>query len=179
VSTDSADKILTYWLIPAEPALGYFRSSIRDLARQYDAPVFEPHMTIYTTESHDKNAPKLLERLLNRRGLYRLRVSGIDYSEEFTKTLFVQFEPNQSLTELSQDLRHASALKPEYELNPHLSLIYKTLPRQTKAEIARSLHLPFTEVEFNSAKAVISPANIQCRKDVEDWEVVATQELTG
>jgi hypothetical protein len=179
VSKDSVDKILTFWLIPAEPARSYFESVIRDLAGQYDAPVFEPHTTIYTTDSRDKNAAKFLERVLKRRGLYRLRVSGIDYSDEFTKTLFVQFEPNQSLAELSQDLRLASALKPEYDLNPHLSLIYKALPRETKVKIAHSLHLPFAEVQFNFAKAVISPADIQGRKDVEDWDVVATQELTG
>ena len=173
------DEIVTYWLVPAEPARSYFDSLIRNLAARYDAPVFEPHMTIYTTGRSDKNAADLLQRVLTASGVYRLRVRDIDCSDEFTKTLFVQFEPNEDVTQLTHDLQRASALKHEYEFNPHLSLIYKTLPRETKVDIANSVNLPFNEVQFDAAKAVISPSDIQSREDVEGWRVVATEKLTA
>ena len=169
---------MTYWLIPAEPARSYFASVISDLAARFDAPVFEPHLTIYSTATGNENDRELLERVLADRGAYCLVVKAVECSNEFTKTVFVQFQPDKTLTRLSADLRQASTNQNDYKVNPHLSLIYKTLPRETKAEIANSVKVPFHEVRFDSAKAVISPANIQSRDDVEAWRVVATRKLS-
>lgn len=52
------------------------------------------------------------------------------------------------------------------------------MPDEAKVEIARSLVLPFNEIVFDCVKAVISPARIESREDVEAWRVVATQKLT-
>jgi hypothetical protein len=49
------------------------------------------------------------------------------------------------------------------------------MARETKANLANSLRLPFDEVRFDSAKAVISPAKIEARSDVEAWRVVAEE----
>jgi hypothetical protein len=124
-----------------------------------------------------ENAAELLKCALAGRGPYCLSIEGIDCSEEFTKTVFVQFHSNEAMTELSANFRRASTFQNEYQLNPHLSLIYKVMPRETKAEIANSISLPFHEVRFDSAKAVISPAEIRSREDIQAWRVVATQRL--
>ena len=170
--------ILTYWLAPAEPARSHFVSLICDLAARFDAPIFEPHITIYVTAAERENPGELLKRALAACRPYRLSISGIDFSDKFSKTLFVRFESNEELTALSANFRSASISQREYDLNPHLSLIYKKMPRETKEEIAGSLSLPFQEVFFDSAKAVISPARIKSREDVEAWRVVATQLLS-
>ena len=88
-------------------------------------------------------------------------------------------KPATELARLSSDLRHASAVQNDYELNPHLSLIYKTMDSETKREIADSIRLPFTSVAFDLVKAVISPAEIKSRQDVEAWRVVAEKKLSG
>jgi hypothetical protein len=67
----------------------------------------------------------------------------------------------------------------EYQLNPHLSLIYKTMSTAAKREIVNSLSRPFDEVPFDSVKAVISPARIESRADVEAWKVVAAENFFG
>jgi 2'-5' RNA ligase len=164
--------------MPAEPARSYFASLIGDLATRFDAPVFEPHMTIYVTKAEPGNAGELLERALAGCKPYELSITGIDYSDEFTKTLFVQFQSSEELNRLSADFRRASASHDEYALKPHLSLIYKTMPRETKEKLASSLRLPFPEVLFDSVKAVTSPAKIKSREDVEAWRVVASQRLS-
>jgi 2'-5' RNA ligase len=175
VSADAANEILTYWLIPAEPARTHLRSLIRDLARRFDAPVFEPHVTLYVTESGNENSAGVLRETFCHITPPCLSITAINYSDEFTKTLFVEFRPDELLSGLSKKLRAGSASQPEYQLNPHLSLIYKTMSRETKTEIANSLRLPFDEVRFDSAKAVISPAKIGSRADVEAWRVVAEE----
>jgi hypothetical protein len=105
-------------------------------------------------------------------------IRDIQCSDEFTKTVFVQFEPSPSLSRLSRALQQASALQDEYELNPHLSLIYKKMTREARMEVASSVRVPFTEVLFDSAKAIVCPTSIKSRADVESWMVVATQSLT-
>jgi hypothetical protein len=91
--------------------------------------------------------------------------------------VFVQLEPSPEFSRLKSRLQ-AAAGGEEYELNPHLSLIYKGLSEDEKTEIATSIHLPFTEILFDRAKAVISPLPIRSREDVEAWRVVATQRFT-
>jgi hypothetical protein len=175
----ASNEILTYWLIPAEPALTYFRSLIRELAERVVAPVFEPHVTLYVTDADDENPNAVLGPVLADAATHRLSIEGINFSDEFTKTLFVQFRPDGALSRLSERLRSASVTQCEYQLNPHLSLIYKTLPRETKEQIANSLQLPFNDVTFNAIQAVISPAKIESRAEVERWKTVAAARLTG
>lgn len=176
---DGANEILTYWLIPAEPARSYFRSLICDLALRWDAPVFEPHITLYVTKAADENPAAVLQNALANLKPLRLSLAGLDCSAKFTKTLYVQFQPDAALRRLSEKLRAASVSQREYELNPHLSLIYKTMASEAKRRIMNSLNLAFTEVDFDMVKAVISPTKIESREDVESWRIVTTQPLTG
>jgi hypothetical protein len=170
--------ILAYWLVPAEPARSHFASLIADLAARFDAPIFEPHLTVYATRKENEDADDVLHRVIAHYQPVPLSVRGFDCSDEFTKTVFVQFEPNEQLSQLSAALRRASVIQDEYQLNPHLSLIYKIMSPETKKEIVSSLNLPFHEVLFDSAKAVSCPARIKSREDVESWRVGATQKLT-
>ena len=175
MSADEANEIVTYWLIPAEPARSFFRTLINDLAQRFDAPVFEPHVTLYVTTAGDEQPARVLETVLGDPKPLRLFVAGIDFSDEFTKTLFVQFQPDAGLQNLSEKLRTASGSQREYELNPHLSLIYQKMPIETKRELVGTLKLPFRHVDFDSVHAVISPAKIEAREDVQSWRVVATK----
>ena len=174
------ETIITFWLIPVESARRYFHSLIRDLARRFDAPVFESHLTLYVTTAAKEEGPAAtLQSAVANSKICRLSIAGIDFSEEFTKTLFVQFRPDEALTALNEKLRAVSASQDEYQLNPHLSLIYKKLSPETKVEIANSLRLPFDDVEFDTVRAVISPAKIESRADVDAWRVIAEEKLTG
>ena len=174
-----SERIITYWLCPAEPAHSQLSAIIGDLAARFNAPVFEPHVTLYVTSADGVGAATVVEKVVKTRAPYRLTVRGIDYSDEFTKTLFVQFAPDRDVAGLSDELRRASASASDYKLNPHLSLIYRELDRDTKRGLATSLRLPFTEVVFSSVKAVLSPGTIRSREDVEAWRVVAERRLTG
>lgn len=173
------EKIVAYWLCPAEPTRTYFATLINNLATKLDAPAFDPHVTLYVTGAANENPGAVLEQVLKDRGSCQLSVRGLEYSDKFTKTVFVQFEPTEEPARLSSDLRRASAIQNDYELNPHLSLIYKTMDREIKREIADSIRLPFASVAFDLVKAVISPAEIKSRQDVEAWRVVAEKKLSG
>ena len=174
---ETREQIITYWLCPAEPARSRFSELIENLAARYDAPVFEPHVTIYVTKAENEKPGEVLAKVLPGRLPFRLRSLDLSYSDKFTQTLFLRFAPNAELAPFSKDLNRASGSESDYELNPHLSLLYKTMDAETKRQLAGSITLPFADATFDTVKAVLSPARLESREDVESWRVVAEEKL--
>src|SRR5216117_1193270 len=83
--------VIAYWLIPADPAHSFFQGVINDLARRYDAPLFEPHVTIHVGANHAEAAERALSEAARTSNRIKLKALGIDHSDVFIKTLFVQF----------------------------------------------------------------------------------------
>src|SRR3954447_11025125 len=177
MTENAAKELLAFWLVPTEPARSYFLNLIHDFAARFDAPIFEPHVTLYGIEYDGEDPRKLLSRALSGAKRCRLKIAGIGHSQKFTKTLFVQFDPNDEVAALSAKCQAASKSQKDYELNPHLSLVYQELPAAVKATIAADLTIPFSDVGFDSVKGVISPAEIKSRSAVEAWRVVAEAKL--
>jgi 2'-5' RNA ligase len=169
---------IAYWLIPSEPAHSFFQRIINDLARRCDAPVFEPHVTIHVGADRTaaaKNALGDATRECKRIGLTPL---GIDQSHEFIKTLFVQFGMSAELRKINNMIREAANDSSQYELNPHLSLLYKNLAAPTRRKLAASINVPLFEVTFDAIKAVRCVSPTESGADVEAWQVVAAASLS-
>ena len=171
--------VIAYWLIPSEPAHSFFQRMINDLARRCDAPVFEPHVTIHVGADRADAAKNALGAAARECKLIGLKPLRIDQSKEFIKTLFVQFATSAELSKINGIIREAANDPSQYELKPHLSLLYKNLAVATRCELAASIKVPLSEVTFDAIKAVrcISPA--ESGADVEAWHVVAAASLSG
>jgi hypothetical protein len=163
---------IIYWLIPAPKYRELFIELIRILARQFDAPQFEPHLTL--CRANDEQAvAKTLRQIKGEP--FRLRVRQISYSSKFTKTLFVRFSSNASLDRLVLKLGGKS----RSPRDPHISLLYKRLPAGIKRQVAATIRLPFREVLFDGVKAVHCPVPTETRVEVKRWRVVAIKRLSG
>ena len=171
--------VIAYWLIPSEPAHSFFQRIVNDLARRYDAPVFEPHVTVHVGADHAHAAKKAVGDAARYRKLSGLTPLGIDQSDEFIKTLFVQFAPSAELRRINVGIREAANNSLQYELKPHLSLLYKNLAAATRRELAASINVPLCEVTFDAIKAVRCVSPTKSRTDVEAWQVVAAASLSG
>lgn len=169
--------VIAYWLIPTKPARSYLQSVINDLAERYAAPKFEPHVTVHVggdcTDAVDEVLSKAA-RDCERIDLQALEVSD---SSDFIKTLFVQFAVTTQLQQLNHSIRTAAQDSFDYELNPHLSLLYRRISIKDRRLLARSIEVPFSEVIFDSLKAVRCISPTQSRADVEAWSVVAEKPL--
>jgi hypothetical protein len=100
--------VIAYWLIPSEPAHSFFQRIINGLARRCDAPVFEPHVTIYVGADRADAAKNALGDATRECKLIGLTPFGIDQSAEFIKTLFVQFSMTAELRKINYMRREAS-----------------------------------------------------------------------
>src|SRR6266496_4609929 len=72
--------VIAYWLIPAEPARGFFQGVINDLARRYDAPLFEPHVTIHVGLNRAAAAESAISQAARDRKSTRLNSSHVETS---------------------------------------------------------------------------------------------------
>jgi 2'-5' RNA ligase len=167
-----------YWLIPAEPARSFFEKTIADLARRYNAPVFEPHMTIHVGPDRVK-AEKVIARVASGCRPVQAKVLKVCQSGEFIKTLFVQFALDRELQELNELICDAAQDSSDYQLKPHLSLLYTKMPTPARRQLAHSIRLPFSAVTFDSIKAIRCASPTQNRADVEAWRVVTAKKLSG
>ena len=102
----------------------------------------------------------------------------IDWSKKFTETLFVCFERNQTLLDLVEVIRKLSGGSEQYQIDPHLSLIYKKLPAKTKRALAEEIQLPFSEVRFKGIRAMYCKSSTKTAEDVREWKLLATQNST-
>ena len=171
--------VIAYWLIPSEPAHTFFQRIINDLAPRCDAPVFEPHVTIHVGADRADAAQNGLGAPARRCKVIGLKPIGIDQSDEFIKTLFVQFEMSAELSKINVAIREETNDSSQYELKPHLSLLYKNLAVVTRRELAASIDVPFPEVTFDAIKAVRCVSPTTSSADVEAWRVVAAASLSG
>ena len=171
--------VIAYWLIPSEPAHSFFQRIINDLARRHDAPVFEPHMTIHVGADRAGAAKNALGHATRECKLIGLTPLGIDQSDEFTKTLFVDFPVSPKLRKINGIIRQAANDSSHYQLKPHLSLLYKNLAAATRRELAASVKVPLSEVTFDAIKAVRCVSPMKSGADIEAWHVVAAAFLFG
>jgi 2'-5' RNA ligase len=171
--------VIAYWLIPSEPAYTFFQKISNNLARRYDAPVFEPHVTIHLGADRADLAEKALGTAARECKLIGLTPLGIDESDEFIKTLFVQFAMSAELRQINDMIRQAANDSSQYELKPHLSLLYKNLAAATRHELAASINVPLSEVTFDAIKAVRCLSQTKSGADVEAWHVVGGATLSG
>jgi hypothetical protein len=83
------------------------------------------------------------------------------------------------LQQLNQSIRTAAPDSSDYQLSPHLSLLYKQMSIRDRRLLAHSIQVPFSEVTFDSMKAVRCVSPTRSRADVEAWRVVAEKPLNS
>jgi 2'-5' RNA ligase len=171
--------VIAYWLIPAEPARSFFQGLINELAQQHGAPVFEPHVTVFVGGNHIGAAHRALSQVALEAEPTNMKTLGIDQSDEFIKTLFVKFAPNRRLRRINETIGDAAKDSSRYDLKPHLSLLYKTMPAATRRDLAASIGVPYSDVSFDAVKTVRCVSPTQTRGDVEAWRLLASAKLSG
>ena len=154
---------MTYsiWLVPSKKDAKYLNAIIQSLAKEYGAPKFSPHITVYSGIS-SLNDAKSAVRLLDARKIHATKI-GIGKSEYLWKTLYIRIKKDKRLDAIHKTL--ANKLDTGYDFFPHISLIYKKLDDPTKRKIIKTLK---TKKSFTFDGITI----IRSSKNVHKWEVL-------
>src|SRR5262249_12574053 len=137
----------------------------------------EPHLTVHVEADRAEAAGKALAEAAHECKLVGLTPLGIDQSEEFIKTLFVQLAMSAELRKINEIIREATNAASHYQLKPHLSLLYKNLAAATRRELAASIKIPLSEVTFDTIKTVRCVSPTKSGVDVQAWQVVGAASL--
>ena len=103
-----------------------------------------------------------------------LRPCGIGFSPEFTRALYLDFQPCPALTLLSRTLQKWGG--EPYDLQPHLSLIYAHLTLEEKQSVASEVPIP-PSVRFDAVLAMATNGRTVSKADVQGWEFIGGRPL--
>src|SRR5713101_187455 len=114
--------VFSYWLVPAEPAAAALRTEIARLAERYDAVAFEPHVTLYSGRSDDREVAETLDFLRASFRPIRLVPFVIAQSSRLTKTLYIRLELSDALASLAGTIKEKARQPSNSTLDdPHVS----------------------------------------------------------
>src|SRR2546421_9860548 len=122
------DSAIAYWLLPETAARAVLSQEIAELAKQFRAPAFEPHVTVFVASENTVSPNQVLREVGEIE--IELTIHSIQLSEQFTRTLFLQFGLSDELQQLGDVIWRASGAPLRYLIDPHLSLLYAKLSKQ-------------------------------------------------
>jgi hypothetical protein len=163
--------VIAYWLLPETAARDVLSHEIAELAKQFSAPLFEPHVTVFVAPENTVS-PKQVVRKIGDIDL-ELTIRGIQSSKQFTRTLFLPFGSSDELQQLADVIWRASGAPVRYLVDPHLSLLYAKLPEETKQTLAEEIRLPFRKIRFISICAMHCARPTTTAAEVEQWKLLA------
>ena len=159
------------WLTFSKNDRNYLKKIIDELSEKYQAPKFEPHITVYGLVDSEMS---LLESIAKEATLdhnsFFVEKSKILQSEELWKTVYVELKMNNQRELIHKNLKKHFKKILKYEFNPHISLIYKILPIEEKIKIINELDI---KNEFMINKLVVQ----KFFPEVEKWKIVKEYNL--
>jgi hypothetical protein len=167
------------WLAPCEPLRSTLRSTIRRLAASLGAVEFEPHLTVYCGPSTDAEARAVAHMIARKFSPIELTADRLCHTERYTKTLFVQFQESDAVRQIFEAAAAGYSRQSNYILNPHLSLLYKTLPGAKRRELCESLGVPMGDYKFDRIQMIETELPIEDAGPVRRWRVVCDEAIGG
>lgn len=165
------------WLVPAAPWQRELGRLIAALAHAHGSEAFEPHVTLHVADVTDpRPLPQRLDALASRLRPIRLQAGETGHGSSLFKTLFVSFDDTR-LHELQALGIRELGLPAGYDLNPHLSLLYRAgLNPAARDELARRHDLRGQSLRFDRL-ALVRPASGAGWSDIAGWQILATSAL--
>ena len=154
---------MTYsiWLVPSYRDKKYLNKIIHNLARQYGAPKFSAHITVYSDVTSLRKAKAAVQSLSSCK--IPVCKTGIGQSDYLWKTLFIKIKKDKNLNKIHKSLH--TILGTKYDFEPHISLIYKKMDSSTKRKIKNSLKI---KKSFSFGEIAI----VRSSKCVRDWKMI-------
>lgn len=173
-------KFISICLIPAEKERIFLAKTIKKLAKEYQAHLFISHISLYAgIEMEENEITKLINPILDKliAKPFFAKTNSLKYSDDFKKTLFIDFLINDEMKKIYEYLRNNFLKFADFTLHPHLSLIYKNnLPVEEKIKIIKNLTIP-QSILFDRIDVITSPRHIVKEKDVLAWKTVYSKKF--
>lgn len=166
---------VSIWLIPQKDQEVGLRKIIDNLSSRYDSFSFIPHITIYHV-NEAQNLSEILtlaEKISQNAKVFAVNLEKVSYSDMFTKTLYAQYEISPDLQSIYEDFKKELSDQSPYEINPHLSLIYKNnMDSSDKNKEIKNITAP-KKLILDRIAVITRGGSIEKEKDVLEWKSAA------
>jgi len=159
------------WILPPEAVFDKLDYVITQISKQYSTPYFEPHVTLLGNFTlPEEEMLSKTHQLTNFLKPFTLKLTTIDYLNEYFKSLFIRVEETEKLMEAHQEARTLFNRAHDPKFFPHLSLLYGNFSRETKeniiSEIGKDFQMAF---EVKDIYLTVCSSNIAPK----DWRKLA------
>ena len=167
------------WLIPEAGQEAEFQQQINGLCRRFGANPFPPHMTLFAGScDNPANLGCGFNEWVPQIQSMTLKVTGVGNSQEYFKTLTYTLAETVALRSLYERVARETDPRSGYVLQPHLSLLYKSLKMAQRERLAGEISPP-PAITFD-AVALAAPANIlKGWRDILSWQVLQRWRFSG
>ena len=154
--------------MPSGEAYDRLARVIIELGHKYQAPVFEPHVTLLAgIPGPEELVVGQCQRLAAMVESYSIQLTKLDQLDEFYRCVFVRVLETGPVMETNLKARDLFGLELGLPYMPHLSLLYGKFPEATKRQIIHSLEEP-CDLKFQANSMFL----IDGRGSPPDWRKV-------
>lgn len=165
---------ISIWLLPSEETKKDISVVINDLASKYNSSFFLPHITAYYLANSIKfeTVLSIVQEVSKRVRPFRLLMDTVAFGDTFSKTLFARYFSSPEFETLYGMFRKEFYSVYPYELNPHMSLLYKlNMDQNKRQDESKVINIP-KKIILDSIAIITKPGSgIASEKDVLDWVV--------
>ncbi|MEO0868368.1 MAG: 2'-5' RNA ligase family protein [Cyanobacteria bacterium J06642_11] len=175
-----AEAYYSFWLVPQTPDLEDFQGIINTLSKRFNTVPFCPHVTLYSGPvPSELDLQTVLAELgsMARMARFELGILGVDHSDRFAKSLYVQLQPAPFLDQLVSALVTTIPDAQMPVLDPHLSLLYHNLDEANKQKLTRAISLSRSTIRFNQVQVMAAPQTFETQEHVSSLRCVQQQLL--
>lgn len=159
-------------IVPPEPVFSQLKVIIGKLAKEFNGPIFEPHITL--AGNIEMNLPHLEEKLnvLSRIDKLDLKLGEVSFSTTYFQNVFIRVNPTAQLLELNINAKKLFGIENTVFM-PHISLLYGNQDMKKREEAASKIKIAPTS--FTADSFIVIPAT----PDPSQWAHVLEVRFKG
>ncbi len=132
----------TLWFVPPPPAQETLNKIVRALSQKYQAPVFEPHLTLLDDIPITETAAvKKTRQLAGKITPFTVELAEVSASTTYDHCVFVRVKATAALLQANMGAKKIFAAE-NTPFTPHISLLYGNYPVDLRIKIAAAIKLP-------------------------------------
>jgi 2'-5' RNA ligase len=160
----------TLWVVPPGEVYEKLAALILQLSRRYNAPKFEPHLTLLgDIEATEEGMLEKSQQLAESLNPFRVHLAKVGQLDDFFRCVFLRAEETPALMAANAEVRKMFGRQADPGFMPHVSLLYGHYPAEIKEKAIAQIGGGFDiEFDVNSIHLVYSSANIP----INDWNVI-------
>jgi 2'-5' RNA ligase len=158
------------WLMPISEQEGAFAAIVRDLAKRFNSPAFQPHLTLVEDMPRSCEELKpLVQQVADGMASFEASIESVEESQLYYRSFYARFPVTPQLRMLKERAVGLFKVGSVESFMPHISLAYGVAesPEKAKAIAALQRELQGMSVRFDRVCIVSSSR----QTPIEEWQI--------